>query len=134
MKEGNKNIISKLVAKIRALALSGLAETETYMYGSTSDKYMHDGDVTVYYQPVRQFLPVYIEAYGSSNSYCYRLYRCSGAAVYNRKIVLDPELENDDFRCVFNYEENSDHEGELCSIESGNWIREFEETIEENCL
>lgn len=127
MKEENKSIISKLIADIRAVALSGQAEI--YMYGSSSDKYMHDVDITVYYQPVRQFLPVYIETYGSTDGYCYRLFQCSGEAVYDQKIVLDPELENDDFRCVFNYLEDSDHEGVLCSIESGNWSVEFEETI-----
>ena len=125
--EQSKDLIRSLIAEIRIVALSG--SSETYLYGSSSKEYMLDGEIDIHWQTVGPFILVYIEAYGADTSYGYRLYKCSKDTAFNYKVVLDSELENDDCRCVFNFEEDSACEGRVCQLESGDWYREFEKSM-----
>lgn len=125
--ERGKDLISRLIAEIRTVALSG--SSETYLYGSSSKEYMLDGEIDIHWQTVGSFILVYIEAYGADTSYGYRLYKCSNGDAFNYKVVLDSALENDDCRCIFSFEENKACEGRLCRLESCDWYREFEKSM-----
>lgn len=122
-----ENTIRNLIAVIRARALSG--QEETLLFGNHSEEYMYDGDMYIHWQSVGKFLAVYIEENGSGNRNCYRLYKCSKDAIYDRKLVLNYALERDDYKCVFSFEEDCDHEDRLCCFENGSWYSEFEKEM-----
>ena len=112
---------------VRALALSG--QSDTVFYEGRSNDYMYDIDRDIHWNTEGQYLIVYIESYGSDNIYSYRIYRCCGDAVYDRRKVMDPALESDDCTCLFDLEER---EGEITSLYLQNteiWYKDYEKNI-----
>ena len=126
MRDSTKEITRKLVPQIRDLALQGQADT--VLFEGRSDNYMYDGQEDIYWQTAGQFLLVYIESF-EEDSYRYRLYRCSGEAWYDRRTVMSPALENDDFQCLFSYKETKDYKYLLYFHEGGIWYEDYEKAI-----
>jgi len=126
VRETAKQITRKLVPQIRDLALRGQADC--IWFEGRSDKYMYDGQEDIYWQTAGQYLLVYIESHGE-DSYSYRLYRCSREAWYDRRTVLNPALENDDFQCLFSYKETREYKYLLYFHEGGIWYEDYEKVI-----
>lgn len=120
-------IIETLILHIRALALSG--QTDAVLYEGRSKKYMHDIDKDIHWKTAGQYLIVYIESYGSDNSYGYRLYRCAGDAVYDRRIITDPAFESDECTRIFNIEECGDEITCLHLYNTEIWYEDYKNTI-----
>ena len=126
MRDSTKEITRKLVLQIRDLALQGQADF--VLFEGRSDNYMYDGQEYIYWQTVGHFLLVYIESFGE-DSYSYRLYRCSGEAWYNCRTVLNPDLENDDCRCLFSYRETKDYKKLLYFHDDGTWYEDYKKAV-----
>ena len=94
---------------------------------------MYDAGEDIYWQTIGQFLLVYIESFGE-DSYSYRLYRCSGEAWYDRRIVLNPALENDDCRCMFSCRETKDSKHLLFLHKGGIWYEDYETTVADHII
>lgn len=125
------DMLMQMIHQIRALTLSW-GESDTVLYEGRSDNNMHDIDKDIHWYTAGQYLIVYIESYDSYSSYSYRLYRCSGNAVYDRRIVSDTALESDkgdSCTCLFNLEENMDQITKLYLQNADIWYADFEKTI-----
>ena len=119
--------IKRLVPEIRTLALAG--QSDTVLFEGRSDNYMHEIDKDIHWQTAGEFLIVYIESYGSDDSYSYRLYRCSGYAAYDRRTVLEPDIESDDCTCLFNLEECWDEITYLYLYNPETWYEDYKKTV-----
>lgn len=128
MGEIQEELIRKIIRQVREISLTG--QTECCISESRSDKYMYDADMDIHWNTVeRQFLLVYIESYGNDNSYYYRIYRCAEGITYDRRTVLDPVFENEDFCCLFDYKESNEQRELVRCYDDGSWLDEFEEAI-----
>ena len=126
MRATTNGITKKLILQIRDLSLQGQADT--VWFEGRSDKNMFDAGEDIYWQTAGKFLLVYIESFGE-DSYSYRLYRCSGEAWYDRRIVLNPALENEDCRCLLEYIEHYDRDNLVRFDNDEQWLCEFEKTV-----
>lgn len=126
MRATTNGITKKLILQIRDLSLQGQADT--VWFEGRSDKNMFDAGEDIYWQTAGKFLLVYIESFGE-DSYSYRLYRCSGEAWYDRRIVLNPALENEDCRCLLDYIEHYNRDNLVRFDNDEQWLCEFEKTV-----
>ena len=126
MRATTNGITKKLILQIRDLSLQGQADT--VWFEGRSDKNMFDAGEDIYWQTAGKFLLVYIESFGE-DSYSYRLYRCSGEACYDRRIVLNPALENEDCRCLLDYIEHYNRDNLVRFDNDEQWLCEFEKPV-----
>lgn len=93
----------------------------------------YEGDddlIYIYWQTAGRFLLVYLESY-RNDWYGYRIYQCNDEAEFDLERVMDTSLETEDFRCVFRYKENFDHEKyqHISNVEL--WYKEYKDAIAE---
>ena len=121
-----KVITGSLIPQIRDLALQG--QSDTVWFEGRSDKYIYDAGEDIYWQTLGRYLLIYIESLGE-NSYSYRLYRCLGEAWYDRRTVLNPALESEDYRCLFSFRETKDNKQLIYLHDDGIWYEDYERAV-----
>ena len=112
------NTVNKLIGEIRNIALSGQQDGVF-------------GQEFILWQNIGTFLAVYAEDMGVYGQYTYLLYKCSDGAEYNRSIIMDPLLETENFRCLFEYKEYHGQQELIRFVDEEQWIDEFEELVKD---